>query len=407
MLRVLTAGESHGPELIALMEGLPAGVPVSRAAIQADLARRKLGYGRGSRMKFEEDELTISSGVRHGLSLGSPIALRIGNTEWPKWTEVMSAEPVELTERSRGRSAPLTRPRPGHADLVGMQKYDFDEARPILERASARETAARVALGALARSFLGELGIRLVSHTLSIGPVHVPEGRALPTPDDVDVLDGDPLRCFDPETSAAMVAEVDAARKDGDTLGGIVEVLAYGVPPGLGSHVQWDRRLDARLAQAVMSIQAMKGVEIGDGFETTRRRGSAAHDELFATDGGITRGSDRAGGTEGGMSTGTVLRVRAGMKPIATVPHALRTVDVVTGDTASAHHQRSDVCAVPASGVVAEAMVAVVLAEAVLEKFGGDSLGETRRNLDGYLAAIPEVLRTAASSDAGLLDDER
>ena len=403
MLRVLTAGESHGPELIAVMEGLPAGVPISSAAIQADLGRRKLGYGRGSRMKFEQDELSISGGVRHGRSLGSLIALRIGNTEWPKWVEVMSPEPAELTDRSRGRGAPLTRPRPGHADLVGMQKYGFTEARPILERASARETAARVALGALARAFLGELGIRLVSHTLSIGPVRVPEGSALPTPDDVAVLDADPLRCFDADTSARMVAEVDAARRDGDTLGGIVEVLAYGLPPGLGSHVHWDRRLDARLAQALMSIQAIKGVEVGDGFETTRRRGSAAHDELFLAADGIARGSDRAGGTEGGMSTGTVLRVRAGMKPIATVPHALRTVDVASGEPATAHHQRSDVCAVPAAGVVAEAMVAIEVANAVLEKFGGDNVAETRRNLEAYLAAIPEELRTAPASEAALI----
>ncbi len=406
MLRVLTAGESHGPELIAVMEGLPAGVPVSLDAIRADLARRKLGYGRGSRMRFEEDELTVSAGVRHGLSLGSPIALRIGNTEWPKWVEVMSAEPVELTDRSRGRGAALTRPRPGHADLVGMQKYGFDEARPILERASARETAARVALGALARAFLAELGIRLVSHTLSIGAVRVPEGAALPAPDDVETIDADPLRCFDPSTSALMVAEVDDARKDGDTLGGVVEVLVYGLPPGLGSHVHWDRRLDGRLAQALMSIQAIKGVEVGDGFETTRRRGSAAHDELFATAAGIARASDRAGGTEGGMSTGTVLRVRAGMKPIATVPHALRTVDVATGETASAHHQRSDVCAVPAAGVVAEAMVAIVLAEAALEKFGGDSVAETRRNLDSYLASIPDTLRTSPASEAALIEHD-
>ncbi|GMM94598.1 MULTISPECIES: chorismate synthase [Microbacterium] len=404
MLRVLTAGESHGPELVAMMEGLPAGVPISRDAIQTDLARRKLGYGRGSRMKFEADELNISAGVRHGLSLGSPIALRIGNTEWPKWVEVMSAEPVELTERSRGRGAALTRPRPGHADLVGMQKYGFDEARPILERASARETAARVALGAVARSFLSELGIRLVSHTLSIGPVRVPEDAPVPGPDDVEALDADPLRCFDAETSRRMVEEVDAAKKDGDTLGGIVEVLAYGLPPGLGSHVQWDRKLDAKLAQALMSIQAIKGVEVGDGFETTRRRGSQAHDELFVADDGITRSSDRAGGTEGGMSTGTALRVRAGMKPIATVPRALRTVDVSTGDTASAHHQRSDVCAVPAAGVVAEAMVAIVLAESVLEKFGGDSVAETRRNLQAFVAAIPATLRTTAVSDGALLD---
>ncbi|GAA3946580.1 chorismate synthase [Microbacterium soli] len=403
MLRVLTAGESHGPELIAIMEGLPSGVTVTASAIQADLQRRKLGYGRGSRMKFEQDELSISGGVRHGLSLGSPIALRIGNTEWPKWTEVMNPAPTELTEKSRGRGAALTRPRPGHADLVGMQKYDFEEARPVLERASARETAARVALGAVARAFLSELGIRLVSHTLSIGPIRVPEGSALPTPDDVGALDADPLRCFDAATSALMVAEVDAARKDGDTLGGIVEVLAYGLPPGVGSHVHWDRRLDGRLAQALMSIQAIKGVEIGDGFETTRRRGSAAHDELFETDGGITRGSDRAGGTEGGMTTGTVLRVRAGMKPIATVPHALHTVDIATGQDSTAHHQRSDVCAVPAAGVVAEAMVAIELANSVLEKFGGDSVGETRRNLEGYLAAIPERLRTAPASEAALL----
>ena len=403
MLRVLTAGESHGPELVAIVEGLPSGIPVGLDGIRADLARRKLGYGRGSRMKFEEDELTLSAGVRHGLTMGSPVAVRIGNTEWPKWVEVMSAEPVELTDRSRGRGAPLTRPRPGHADLVGMQKYAFDEARPILERASARETAARVALGAIARAFLGELGIRLVSHTVAIGPVRVPDTAPLPGPDDVAALDADPVRCFDAATSERMVAEIDDAKKDGDTLGGIVEVLAYGLPPGLGSHVQWDRRLDGKLAQALMSIQAIKGVEVGDGFETTRRRGSAAHDELFPGADGVTRASDRAGGTEGGMSTGTVLRVRAGMKPIATVPHALRTVDVATGEAAGAHHQRSDVCAVPAAGVVAEAMVAIELANSVLEKFGGDSIRETRRNLDGYLAGIPEALRTAPASEAALL----
>lgn len=402
MLRWLTAGESHGPELIAIVEGLPAGVPVSLDAIRADLARRKLGYGRGSRMKFEQDELHISGGVRHGFSLGSPVALRIGNTEWPKWVEVMNPEPVEETEKSRGRSAPLTRPRPGHADLVGMQKYNFDEARPILERASARETAARVALGAVARGFLAELGITLVSHTLSIGPVRVPENAILPTPADVDALDADPLRCFDPATSELMIAEVDAAKKDGDTLGGIVEVLAYGLPPGLGSHVHWDRRLDGQLAQALMGIQAIKGVEVGDGFLTTTRRGSDAHDELFQIGDEIVRSSDKAGGTEGGMSTGTVLRVRAGMKPIATIPHSLRTVDVATGEAAGAHHQRSDVCAVPAAGVVAEAMVALVLANSVLEKFGGDSIEETRRNLESYLASIPAGLRTATGSTSDL-----
>jgi chorismate synthase len=397
MLRWLTAGESHGPELVAILEGLPAGVPISPAQIQADLQRRKLGYGRGARMKFEEDALTISGGIRFGLTMGSPVALRIGNTEWPRWTEVMSPEPVDPETLPKGRGAPLTRPRPGHADLVGMQKYGFDEARNVLERASARETAARVALGAVARAFLGELGIRLVAHTLSIETVLVPDDAPLPGPDDVGVLDADPLRCFDPGTSAAMVARIDRAHDEGDTLGGVVEVLAYGVPPGLGSYTHWDRRLDGRLAAAVMGIQAIKGVEIGDGFETTRRPGSRAHDELVIDDGVIARLSDRAGGTEGGMSTGTVLRVRAGMKPIATVPHALRSVDVATGEASAAHHQRSDVCAVPAAGVVAEAMVALVLAEAVLEKFGGDSVAETKRNLDAYLASIPDPLRTAGA----------
>jgi chorismate synthase len=394
MLRWLTAGESHGPELIAVLEGLPAGVPVSLDAVRADLARRKLGYGRGARMKFEQDALEVSGGVRHGLSLGSPIALRIGNTEWPKWVDVMSAEPVDPEKLASGRGAALTRPRPGHADLVGMQKYGFDEARPVLERASARETAARVALGAVARSFLAELGITLVSHTLSIGPVRVPEDAPLPTPADVAALDADPLRCFDPATSERMVAEVDDAHKEGDTLGGVVEVLAYGLPPGLGSHVHWDRRLDAQLAAALMGIQAIKGVEVGDGFLTTTRRGSQAHDELVTEEGAIQRTSDRAGGTEGGMSTGSVLRVRAGMKPIATVPHSLRTIDVATSEAAPAHHQRSDVCAVPAAGVVAEAMVALVLANAVLEKFGGDSVTETARNLRGYLDNIPQNLAT-------------
>ena len=402
MLRWLTAGESHGPELIAIVEGLPAGIPVSLDAIRLDLARRKLGYGRGARMSFEQDELNVSGGVRHGFTLGGPVALRIGNTEWPKWVDVMSPEPVDASATTRGRGAPLTRPRPGHADLAGMQKYGFDEARPVLERASARETAARVALGAIARSFLAELGVTLVSHTLAIGPVRVPEGSPLPTAADVDLLDADPLRCFDAATSALMVAEVDLAHKEGDTLGGVVEVLAYNLPPGLGSFVHWDRRLDSQLAAALMGIQAIKGVEVGDGFLTTTRRGSDAHDELVQADGAIQRVSDKAGGTEGGMSTGTVLRVRAGMKPIATIPRALRTVDVATSEAAPAHHQRSDVCAVPAAGVVAEAMVALVLANSVLEKFGGDALEETRRNLESYLANIPANLKTGASSDASL-----
>ena len=399
MLRWLTAGESHGPELVAILEGLPAGVEVSIDDIRSDRARRKLGYGRGARMKFEEDQLDISGGIRFGLSMGSPIALRIGNTEWPRWVDVMSASPVDLDTLPKGRGAALTRPRPGHADLVGMQKYDFAEARNVLERASARETAARVALGAVARAFLAGLDIRLVSHTLAIGPVRVPDNSPLPAPDDVAALDADPLRCFDAGTSARMVSEVDQAHDDGDTLGGVVEVLAYGLPPGLGSYTHWDRRLDSQLAGALMGIQAIKGVEVGDGFLTTTRRGSVAHDELVQGDAGITRLSDRAGGTEGGMSTGTVLRVSAGMKPIATVPHALRTVDVATGGAAEAHHQRSDVCAVPAAGVVAEAMVALVLANSVLEKFGGDSLGETRRNLRAYLDAIPQTLASSGSSD--------
>ncbi|RIX28041.1 chorismate synthase [Amnibacterium setariae] len=397
MLRWLTAGESHGPSLTAILEGLPAGVPVTGDAIRRDLARRRLGVGRGSRQKFEQDELGVVGGVVHGRSIGGPVALTIGNTEWPKWQEVMNAEDVPLTDASRGRGAPLTRPRPGHADLTGMQKYGFDEARPVLERASARETAARVALGAVARTFLAELGVGLVSHVVAIGPVQVPEDAPLPHPADVDRIDADPVRCADPATSARMVEEIDDAHHAGDTLGGVVEVVVEGLPPGLGSYVHWDRRLDARLAGALMGIQAMKGVEVGDGFRTAARRGSAAHDELVLSDGAIERVTDRAGGLEGGMTTGDVLRVRAAMKPISTVPRALRTIDVATGEAASAHHQRSDVCAVPAAGVVAEAMVALVLADAVVEKFGGDSVEETRRNLEAYLAAIPASLRTVAT----------
>lgn len=346
-------------------------------------------------MKFEADEVRLLGGVRHGATLGGPVAIEVGNTEWPKWETVMSADPVApelLAEQAR--NAPLTRPRPGHADLVGMQKYAWDEARPILERASARETAMRVALGAVAANFLRELGIELVSHTVSIGPVSGTGDEALPTPRDVEALDTDPLRCFDADLSARMIAEVDDAKKSGDTLGGVVEVIVENVPPGLGSHVHWDRRLDSRLAAALMGIQAIKGVEVGDGFATAARRGSAAHDEIVSHDGAVTRATNRAGGTEGGMSTGEQLRVRAAMKPIATVPRALATIDVSTGEAAKAHHQRSDVCAVPAAGVVAEAMVALVVAEAVVEKFGGDSVAETRRNLESYLEAIPAALRS-------------
>ncbi|MEV1024633.1 chorismate synthase [Streptomyces sp. NPDC050264] len=385
-LRWLTAGESHGPALVATLEGLPAGVPITTELVADHLARRRLGYGRGARMKFEQDEITFLGGVRHGLSLGSPVAVMVGNTEWPKWDQVMAADPVdpEILD-GLARNAPLTRPRPGHADLAGMQKYGFDEARPILERASARETAARVALGAIARSYLKETaGIEIVSHVVELCSVKAPQG-VYPTPADVDKLDADPLRCLDADASKAMVAEVDQAHKDGDTLGGVVEVLAYGVPVGLGSHVHWDRKLDARLAGALMGIQAIKGVEIGDGFDLARVPGSQAHDEIVNTPEGIRRVSGRAGGTEGGLSTGELLRVRAAMKPIATVPRALRTVDVATGEATQAHHQRSDVSAVPAAGIVAEAMVALVLADAVAEKFGGDSVPETRRNVQSYL----------------------
>ncbi|MFK0106174.1 chorismate synthase, partial [Streptomyces sp. NPDC091217] len=358
-LRWLTAGESHGPALVATLEGLPAGVPITTEMVADHLARRRLGYGRGARMKFERDEVTFLAGVRHGLTLGSPVAVMVGNSEWPKWEQVMAADPVD-PEILAGlaRNAPLTRPRPGHADLAGMQKYGFDEARPVLERASARETAARVALGAVARSYLKETaGIEIVSHVVELCSVRAPQG-VYPTPADVERLDADPLRCLDADASKAMVAEVDQAHKDGDTLGGVVEVLAYGVPVGLGSHVHWDRKLDARLAGALMGIQAIKGVEIGDGFELARVPGSKAHDEIVNTAEGIRRVSGRAGGTEGGLSTGELLRVRAAMKPIATVPRALQTVDVTTGEATQAHHQRSDVSAVPAAGIVAEAMVA-------------------------------------------------
>ena len=391
VLRWLTAGESHGPALVAILEGLPAHVRVTTADLADALARRRLGVGRGARMKFEADAVTILGGVRHGETQGGPIAVQIGNTEWPKWETVMAADPVAddvLAEQAR--NAPLTRPRPGHADLVGMQKYDFDEARPILERASARETAARVALGRVAANFCEQaFGVRVLSHVVELGTVAAPAGR-LPRPDDLAAVDADPVRCFDPATSAAMVAEVQQAQKDGDTLGGVVEVVAWGLPPGLGSHVHWDRRLDARLAAALMGIQAIKGVEVGDGFELARTRGSAAHDEILPGTEGIARASHRSGGTEGGMSTGEVLRVRAAMKPISTVPRALRTVDTTTGDAAVAHHQRSDVCAVPAAGVVAEAMVALVLAAAALEKFGGDSVTETRRNYQTYLMSVAD-----------------
>ena len=395
MLRWLTAGESHGPALIGVLEGLPAGVGVTTADVQGALARRRLGYGRGARMKFEADQVTLLGGVRHGLTQGGPVAVQVGNTEWPKWETVMSPDPVDADLlAAQARNAPLTRPRPGHADLVGMQKYGFADARPVLERASARETAARVALGEVASRFLAQaLGVGLVSHTVAIGPVAVPDDAPLPLPSDVDALDADPVRCHHGPTSAAMVDEIELCKKEGDTLGGVVEVLAYGLPPGLGSHVHWDRRLDSRLAGALMGVQAIKGVEVGDGFRTAARRGSVAHDEIEHGPDGLRRRTGRAGGVEGGTTTGDVLRVRAAMKPISTVPRALDTVDVATGEKAIAINQRSDVCAVPAAGVVAEAMVALVLADAAVEKLGGDSVDEVRRNLRSYLDAIPEAMR--------------
>jgi chorismate synthase len=390
-MRWLTAGESHGQALSAIVEGIPASVSITTADIDFHLQRRRLGVGRGARQNFEADKVTILGGVRLGLTQGGPIAIQVGNSEWPKWEKVMSADPVPDEEiKDLARNAPLTRPRPGHADLVGMQKYDLDDARAILERASARETAARVALGAVARNFLQQsVGITILSHVLSIGSVRVADDAPLPLAGDMAMIDEDPVRCADAATSAQMITEIENAHRDGDTLGGVVEVLAFNMPPGLGSHVHWDRRLDSKLAGAVMGIQAIKGVEIGDGFRTATRRGSVAHDEIEKDSSGkIVRRTDRAGGTEGGMSNGEILRVRAAMKPISTVPKALDTIDVATGEAAKAINQRSDVCAVPAAGVVAEAMVALVLAEVVLEKFGGDSVTETRRNFESYIANL-------------------
>ncbi|RSX52487.1 chorismate synthase [Bifidobacterium callimiconis] len=395
MLRWQTAGESHGEALVAMIEGLPSGVAVTSQDIKDALARRRLGYGRGARMKFEEDKVRMLTGVRHGSTLGSPVAIEIANTEWPKWTEVMSADPLDHDIPREGRNAPLSRPRPGHADLTGMRKYGFDDARPVLERSSARETASRVALGAVAAKFLEQtLGIRTVAHVISIGGAGVDDNAPLPTPDDVAALDASPVRTLDKEGEARMVARIDEIKKSGDTVGGVIEVLAYGVPAGLGTYVESDRRLDAALAGAVMGIQAIKGVEIGDGFLEAVRPGSQAHDEIVTDENGrITRLSNRAGGIEGGMSNGQPIRVRAAMKPIPSIPRALRTVDVLTGETAQAINQRSDTTAVPAASVVAEAMVRLTLARFVLEKFGGDSVDEIRRNAEAYLASWPEHMR--------------
>ncbi len=389
MFRWLTAGESHGRALVAVCDGVPSGIKLTTDDLAAALARRRAGYGRGARMTFEQDAVELTGGVRHGSTLGGPVAIRIANTEWPKWEAVMSADPVDAEQlEGLARNAPLTRPRPGHADLAGMQKYGHTDARPVLERASARETAARVALGEVARRLLSQvLGVEILSHVVAIGTIKAP-ASTMPAPRDKEAIDADPVRCADPATSQAMVAEIDTAKKEGDTLGGVVEVLAFGLPPGLGSFTHWDRRLDARLAGALMSIQAIKGVEVGDGFTTATRRGSQAHDEIEAGEDGVRRRTNRAGGVEGGMSTGEPLRLRAAMKPISTVPRALDTIDTSTGEPAKAINQRSDVTAVPAAGVVAEAMVALVLAEAATEKFGGDSAEEMRRNAENYLKAL-------------------
>ncbi|AMK58167.1 chorismate synthase [Bifidobacterium angulatum] len=396
MLRWQTAGESHGEALVAMIEGLPSGVEVVSDDVVSALARRRLGYGRGARMKFEQDKVRLLTGVRHGRTLGTPIAVEIANTEWPKWTEVMSADPLDHELAREGRNAPLSRPRPGHADLTGMRKYAFDDARPVLERSSARETASRVALGAIAADFLEQaFGIRTVSHVLSIGGAGVEDQATAkrPTPDDLEALDASPVRTLDKDAEARMIARIDEAKANSDTLGGVIEVIAYGVPAGIGTYVESDRRLDAALASAVMGVQAIKGVEIGDGFLEAMRPGSEAHDEMVVENGHITRVSNRAGGIEGGMSNGQPIVVRAAMKPIPSIPKALRTVDVLTGEAAQAINQRSDSTAVPAAAVVAEAMVRLTIAQYALEKFGGDSIAETRRNCEFYLASWPEHMQ--------------
>ena len=397
MLRWQTAGESHGEALVAMMEGLPAGVAVSTKDIESALARRRLGYGRGARMGFEQDKVRLLTGVRHGRTLGSPVAIEIGNTEWPKWERIMSVDelPADQEPPATGRNAPLTRPRPGHADLTGMRKYGFTDARPVLERSSARETASRVALGSVAADFLQQaLGIRTVSHVISIAGVGLEGHEATPGPEDGPALDASPVRTLDKDAEKRMMARIDQIKKDGDTAGGVFEVIAYGVPAGLGTYVEDDRRLDAALASAFMGIQAIKGVEIGDGFSEADRPGSRAHDEMEpGPDGNIRRLSNHAGGLEGGMSNGQPIRVRAAMKPISSVPRALRTVDVATGLPAQAIHQRSDVTAVPAAAVIGEAMMNLTLARFALEKFGGDSLDEVQRNAQAYLQSWPEHLR--------------
>jgi chorismate synthase len=394
VLRFLTAGESHGRALVVVVEGLPAGLPVESADITNELARRRLGYGRGPRMRFEADEITLLGGIRHGRTLGSPVAIEIANTEWPKWTEEMSPDPGAPAKV-------LTQPRPGHADLPGMLKYGFDDARDVLERASARETAARVAAGAVAKQLLQHLGITVVSHIVGLGEATTTPASPRPGPADLDAVDESAVRCFDPAAEEAMIAAVKAAAKEGDSLGGVAEVLAYGVPVGLGSHVHWDRKLDANLAQALMSIQAVKAVEIGEGWDNAARRGSAAHDAIHYDEeaDAYVRPTDRAGGIEGGMSNGALIVLRVAMKPLATLNRpVLETVDVVTKESTVSFRERTDVTAVPAMGVVAESMTALVLANEALRKFGGDSLAELLRNRDGYLASLGAAPSAAAGA---------
>ncbi|MFN2556004.1 MAG: chorismate synthase [Nitriliruptorales bacterium] len=397
-LRYLTAGESHGPALVTICEGLPAGLPVTLEAISRELTRRRLGYGRGPRMNFEEDRLDILAGVRHGRSLGSPVAIVVHNTEWPKWTEAMSPEPVHESVAATGRGQPLTRPRPGHADLVGSLKYGYEDVRDALERASARETAARTAIGALAKALLSEVGVSVISHIVDIGGERVGSDAPLPGPEDSDQVDASPVRTFDPEAEPRMTARIDRAAQDNSSVGGVVEVVAYGLPPGLGSHVHWDRKLDARLAAACLSVQAMKGVEFGLGFRLAATPGHEAHDEIFHDGEAFRRKTNHAGGLEAGMSTGEPLVLRVAMKPLSSLTRPLETVDIATKQPDAAITQRSDVCAVPRAGVVLEAVVAIELADALLEKTGGDTLEEVTRNFTSYRDYVAERSRGSVAA---------
>lgn len=409
MLTWSTAGESHGQALIGLIEGLPSGIPVTTEKLRQALARRRLGYGRGSRQKWEQDEVEILSGVRHGYTTGAPLTIMVGNSEWPKWTAVMSPDPVDPADlmvdagkgdpREQARNRPLHQPRPGHADLAGMIAYDFTDARNILERASARETAARVALGEVAKSYLREvLGVEIVSHVTQIGVEKIISPK-LPTPADLAAVDESPVRTLDPEAQTRFIAEIDRAKASADTVGGVAEVVAWNVPIGLGSHVSNRTRLDAALAAALMSIQSVKGVEIGDGVLEAERFGSSAHDEILLTEGELTRASNRAGGLEGGISNGQPIVARAAFKPISTVPKALRTVDLETMEPSTAFHQRSDTCQVPPGAVVCEAMMALTLAETATQMFAGRSLKQVRAAADWYVDYVRERVQANSTSN--------